>query len=446
MITPQQAREVARRAVELTGADQAEALVTAEKSALTRFANNRISQNVAEVNAVVSIRAVLGGRVGVASTNRLEDSALAETAAAAIAAARAAVEDPDFPGLPKAGCGAGVHDRASQAAREYGAEERAAAVGSIVAQSASRGLTCAGKVRVGEHVVSVANSNGIDVGAAVTGVQSTVLSMAPDGGSGWASFLGKGPEEFHPVSLGDEAATLAQRSGDPTDLEPGAYPVVLAPEAVADILDFLAYVGLSAKAVEEERSFMSGHIGEQLMAHGVSIADDALSTHALGLPFDYEGVPKSRVELVSNGVAVQPVTDSYWAAKTGRPNTGHALPAPNSYGPMPLNLEMAAGGSTLQELIGGVDRGVYVTRFHYVNVEDPIAVLLTGMTRDGTFLIENGRLTRPLKNLRFTQGAVEALAGCEGVTQERRFVGTEDGAALAPGLLLRSFSFTGQTA
>jgi predicted Zn-dependent protease len=127
-------------------------------------------------------------------------------------------------------------------------------------------------------------------------------------------------------------------------------------------------------------------------------------------------------------------------------NTGHALPAPNSFGPSALNMAMEAGNATMDELIGSVTRGVYVTRFHYVNVEDPISVLLTGMTRDGTFLIENGKLTRPLKNLRFTQGAVEALAGCEGATRARKFVGTEEGACYVPGLLLAKFSFTGQTA
>ncbi len=117
----------------------------------------------------------------------------------------------------------------------------------------------------------------------------------------------------------------------------------------------------------------------------------------MGTTFDYEGQPRRRVALIDKGVANKPVTDSYWAAKLGVANTGHALPAPNPYGPMPMNLEMAAGDASLDELIGSVTRGVYVTRFHYVNVEDPISVLLTGMTRDGTFLIENGRLTRPLQ-------------------------------------------------
>ena len=443
-MTPQQARELARLAVSMTDADQAEALVAAESSALTRFANNRINQNVAEENALVNIRAVVGKRVGVASTNRLDDASLRATAEAAVAAARIAPEDPAFPGLPGPQPIIDV-DRAVQATRDFDATARAEAVGAIVAQSSSRGLTAAGKVRTAEQVIAVANSLGVDVGQAITGAQATVLSMGAETGSGWASFLDADASNLAPEALGAEAADLAERSANPGSLDPGEYTVVLAPEAVADIMDFLAYVGFSAKAYHEGRSFMSNHLEEGLMSEQVTILDNALAEHAMGLTFDYEGQPKRIVPMIEYGVVIKPVTDSYWAAKTGWGNTGHALPAPNPYGPMPLNMEMSAGTSSIDELIGSVKNGVYVTRFHYVNVEDPISVLLTGMTRDGTFMIENGRLTRPLRNLRFTQSAVQALYWCDGATKERRFVGTEEGASFVPGLLIKKFNFTGQT-
>jgi PmbA protein len=444
LMTPQEARELARATVAMTAADQAEVLVGADSSALTRFANNRINQNVAEENAIVNVRAVLGKRVGVASTNRLDDESLQTACDAAVRAARVAPEDPSFPGLPGPAATASA-ERALAATRDFDAEARAAAVGAIIAESASRGLTVAGKVRSAEHTVAVANSLGVDVGSSITGAQATVLSMGQETGSGWASFLDADASKMSPAALGAEAADLALRSADPQTLDPGDYQVVLAPEAVADIMDFLAYVGFSAKAYDQGRSFMSGHLGEQVMGERVSIFDDSLADFAMGLTFDYEGQPKRRVEMIEGGVAMTPVTDSYWAAKTGLTNTGHALPAPNSFGPMPLNVAMEPGDATMDELIGSVSKGVYVTRFHYVNVEDPISVLLTGMTRDGTFLIENGKLARPLKNLRFTQGAVEALAGCEGATAMRKFVGTEEGACYVPGLLLAKFSFTGQT-
>jgi predicted Zn-dependent protease len=444
MMTPEQARELARRVVELTPADEAECLVTAETSALTRFANNRINQNVAEENAVVGIRAVLGKHVGVATTNRLDDASLRAAAEAAVAAARISPEDPEFPGLPGP-APVQTPERAYASTRAFDAQARARAAGAIIEQSSRHGLTAAGKVRAAEHVTAVANSLGVDVGMAITGAQATVLSAGDHGGSGWASFLDADAAGLAPEQLGTMAADLALRSAIPGALDAGEYAVVLGPEAVSDILDFLAYVGFSAKAVDEGRSFMSDRAGEKVMSELISIADDALAPHAMGTTFDYEGQPKVRVSLVERGLVGQPVTDSYWAAKLGRPNTGHALPAPNSYGPMPANLELAAGEATLDELIGSVKKGVYVTRFHYVNVEDPISVLLTGMTRDGTFAIENGKLGRPLKNLRFTQSAVEALASCEGVTRERRFIGVEESASYAPALLLGKFAFTGQT-
>jgi predicted Zn-dependent protease len=442
-MTPEQAKELARKAVSMTAADQAEALVAAESSALTRFANNRINQNVAEENALVSVRAVLGKRVGVASTNRLDDASLQATCDAAVRAARIAPEDPSFPGLP------GPEpiferERAAQATRDFDAEARAAAVGEIVAQSSQRGLSVAGKVRAAEHTIAVANSLGVDAGMSVTGTQATVLAMG-ETGSGWASFLHTDASMLDPESLGREAAELAVRSANPGSLDPGEYAVVLAPEAVADIMDFLAYVGFSVKAFVEGRSFMSGHLEDGVMSDKVTIVDDALAEYAMGLTFDYEGQPKRHVPMIEYGVATKPVTDSYWAAKTGWDNTGHALPAPNPYGPMPLNVAMEPGEATLDELVGSVKRGVYVTRFHYVNVEDPISVLLTGMTRDGTFMIEDGKITKPLKNLRFTQSAVDALYYCDGVTRERKFVGTEEGASFVPGVLLSKFNFTGQT-
>ncbi len=444
-LTASEVRALARSVMKMTQADGAEVTVTSESSALTRFANNRINQNVAEDDTRVSIRAVVGKRQGVASTNRLDDEALRAACEAAVRAAEVAPEDPAFPGLPRSEL-VKTARRAAETTRAFDAEARANAVGAIVAQSSSRGLIAAGKVRTADVAVAVVSSTGVDVAQDSTQAQATVLSMGPDGGSGWASFLDADAEKLAPEAVGAQAADLAERSAKPGALDAGSYAVVLGPEAVADMIDFLAWTGFSAKSVDEGRSFMSGHIGEQVMSPLISITDDALAPHALGATFDAEGQPRRRVRLIENGVANRAVTDSYWAAKLGVANTGHALAAPNPYGPLPVNVEMAGGEESIDSLIASVNRGVYVTRFHYVNVEDPISVMLTGMTRDGTFLIENGRLTRPLKNLRFTQSAVEAFAACEGVTRDRTFIGTEEGAVLVPGVLLSRFAFTGQTA
>jgi predicted Zn-dependent protease len=270
--------------------------------------------------------------------------------------------------------------------------------------------------------------------------------MHGSGASGWASWLGADPAGLPAASLGDRAALLAERSVGAEPLEPGEYPVVLAPDAVADLLDFLGYTSFGARAYFERSSFIALHEGEQLFPASLTIVDDARAPETVGLPFDFEGVAKQRVALIDRGVPTGIVTDSYWAAKLDRANTGHALPAPNPWGPMPLNLAIEPGDATIDEMIGSIERGVYVTRFHYVNVEDPVEVLLTGMTRDGTFLIEDGRLTRPLTNARFTQSVVEALTGLQAIGRDRELIGTEEGGAcLAPALALASWRFTGQT-
>jgi predicted Zn-dependent protease len=442
-----EASALATRVVTECSGDEVEVLVMAGSEALTRFANNRIHQNVAVDDAVVNVRVVVGKRQGGASTNRLDTRCIEAACEAAYEAAVNAPEDPTFAGLPDA------HEwmpasRARESAKTFGPGKRAEAVRELIAASADAEggpLTAAGKVEVADNVIAIASSRGVEAYAEVTEFAATVLSMGPGAGTGWASFSGAGPEGFDPAAMGARAAELAVAGADAGRLEPGEYTVVLGPEAVGEMLSMLAYTGLSAKALAEGRSFLSDRLGEQVMSHQVTIADDAMAPDATGLTFDFEGQPKKRVEFVANGVAGGVVTDSYWAARLGMDNTGHALPAPNAFGPYPLDLGMEAGDASFDELISQVDRGVYVNRFWYVNVADPVKVELTGMTRDGTFLIENGKITTPVKNQRFTQSAVEALSHVRAVGRDRQLVGDRGSGVLVPALLLDKFDFTGQT-
>jgi predicted Zn-dependent protease len=313
----------------------------------------------------------------------------------------------------------------------------------MIAASASEGGVAAGGVACQHSLVAVANTLGTAVAMPRTTVRATVLSTGRGGGTGWESFSGRDAAALDAAALGARAADTARRSAGAIELATGAYTVVLAPEAVADIAQFIGWYGGSAKSVLEGRSFMSGHIGQRVTSGAITLVDDAMAEDSTGLTFDYEGQPKSRVVLIDHGVAAGPVTDSYWAAVTHAANTGHALPAPNSQGPLPLEIELEAGDADPADMIASVKRGVYVTRFHYVNVEDPARVTLTGMTRDGTFLIEDGQLTTPVRDLRFTQPMLEALDTTLAVSKERRLVG-EDGGATVPFLLLDRFTFTGQ--
>ena len=214
------------------------------------------------------------------------------------------------------------------------------------------------------------------------------------------------------------------------------------------MLFFLGYMGMGALSVQEGRSFMCGKIGERVTGDKVTIWDDGLDPRGLPLPFDFEGMPKQKVMLIEKGIAKNVVYDSATAAKEpGKKSTGHSLPAPNTQGPLPINLFMEPGKSTKEEMLASTDRGIWVTRFHYTNVLHPVKTVITGMTRDGTFLIEKGKITRPLKNLRFTQSILEALSNVEMLTSTLKVV-KDDWNALGttvPAIKVRNFRFTGGT-
>jgi PmbA protein len=210
-----------------------------------------------------------------------------------------------------------------------------------------------------------------------------------------------------------------------------------------DLLDMLGYLGFSALAVQEERSFVE--IGRRIGSDLVSIVDDGAEPAGLPMAFDYEGVAKQRVTLVDGGVCRGVVYDAQTAARDGVRSTGHGLPAPNPYGPFPLNMLMEAGATPRDELVRGLDRGLLVTRFHYTNPVHPKLAIVTGMTRDGTFLVEGGRIVAPVRNLRFTQSYLEALGAVTAVSRERRTLKGFLGGSVVPALRIEAFTFTGAT-
>jgi predicted Zn-dependent protease len=270
--------------------------------------------------------------------------------------------------------------------------------------------------------------------------------MDGNGASGYAQSTASDIRAIDPTVVGEEAAGKAERSADAVDLDPGEYPVILEEYAVATVLEYLSWMGFSALAVEEGRSFME--IGEQIMGPNVTIWDDGLDPRGLPTAIDYEGVPKRRVDLISEGVARALVHDTATAARAGTTSTGHGLPAPNAFGPIAWNLFMAPGSGAKEVMASGIERGVWVTRFHYVNVVHAKRGILTGMTKDGTFLIEDGRITRPIRNLRFTQSIPEAFSVIEAIGSETRLVAAEYSGIMArvPALRIARFSFTGATA
>ncbi len=395
------------------GVTEAEALVMAEDSALTRFANSQIHQNVAETNATINLRVVIGKRVGVASSGRTDADGIRRLAENATAIARVVEELDDWGGLPGA---TEIHDVAagySQTTAAASPEFRAEAARAVIGAADDAGVVAYGSFATSLESIAVANSRGARAAGTRTTSQLITVSMGPGGGSGYAEAAAVDASTIDAAALGREAAGKARATADAVSVEPGDYPVVLEEYAVVDLLDMLGYLGFSAMAVQEGRSFAEpGRNGSA--ATLVTIVDDGYDQAGLPLWFDFEGVAKQRVSLVDRGVCRDVVYDAQTAARAGVASTGHGLPAPNAYGPFPLNMVMAAGETSRDELIGGLDRGLLVTRFHYTNPVHPKLAIVTGMTRDGTFLVEGGRIVGPVRNLRFTQSYLAALAGTVG--------------------------------
>ncbi len=425
------------------GASEAEALVMAEDAALTRFANSQIHQNVAETNVGVNLRFVIGKRVGVASTGRTDDDGLRRLAANAAAIARVVEELDDWAGLPEPTPIEDVVAAYAPATAAASPELRADGVRAVIAAADAAGVTAYGSFSTGTETVAVANSRGIRAGGTRTVAQLLTVSMGPGGGTGYAEQAAVDATTIDAAAIGRESAEKARATANAVAIDAGDYPVVLEEYAVVDLLDMLGYLGFSALAVQEERSFVE--IGKQIGSDLVSVVDDGRDPAGLPMAFDYEGVAKQRVTLLEAGVCRGVVHDAQTAARDGVTSTGHGLPAPNPYGPFPLNQVMAAGTTPRDELIAGLDRGLLVTRFHYTNPVHPKLAIVTGMTRDGTYLVEDGRIVGPVKNLRFTQSYLDATAGVVAVSAERRTLKGFLGGVVVPALRLDSWTFTGTT-
>jgi predicted Zn-dependent protease len=428
---------------EEAGATEAEALVSADDARLTRFANSEIHQNVAETDAEINLRFVVGRRVGVASSNRIDEEGLRRLAETAGAIARNSEELADWGGLPEPTMIAEIPGAFAQATADATPELRADGVRAVIEAADSAGVVSSGSFATAAEVIAVANSKGIRASQRRTTSQLLTVAMAPDGGSGYAESAAVDVSDIDAAAIGREAADKARSTGNPVSVEPGEWPVVLEEYAVVDILSMLGYMGFSALAVQEERSFAEP--GRRVGSDLVTIVDDGMDPATMPMAFDYEGVAKQRVPLVEGGVCREVVYDAQTAARAGRTSTGHGLPAPNPYGPFPLNMAMAGGSATRDELIGGLERGLLVTRFHYTNPVHPKLAIVTGMTRDGTFLVEGGRIVGPVRNLRFTQSYLEALAGTSAVSRDRRTLRGDFGGVVVPAIRVDSWTFTGAT-
>ena len=429
-------------------ADETELVARGYDSSLTRFAGSTIHQNVHEDDTSLIVRVVVGKRLGVVSTNRLEPEAVDKAVSRAIEIAKQTPEEPDFPGLPKADPASEVDSYSAQSAAMTPAD-RADGVAKAVAEAGEGDIKLYGAYRVSSTRLVVANTSGTNQAYDGTDAFLSVFAIDDNGISGSASGYAIGAESLDPAALAAVAVEKCKAAADPVTVAPEPIDVILEPRAISEILEWFNFTSFGAKQVQEGQSFMAGRAGRRVMGENISIYDDGLDPEGIPIPFDFEGVPKRRVNLVENGVVGGPVYDSMTAAKDGVESTGHATPAVFRGGPSPSNLFISAGDDSREDLLKSVRRGLLVTRFHYVNgMLDTRKALFTGMTRDGTYLIEDGKLTRAVKNMRFNESMLKALSQVEGITKERETAGRNwggIGSVTAPTLLIRGFRFTGST-
>jgi len=442
MMGREAALAILEKALGYSKAQETDIYLSAQDLGLSRFAGGVIHQNVAHSNIVLNIRSVAGKRLGRATTNDLSDAGVRKAIEAAHQNALLMPEDPAFEGLPEPADAARV-DSFDEATARCNPETRASIVRGVCLQGKEHDLNVSGACRTGVQETAVVSSHGARAYHAGT-FAGLIINTMSGSSAGWAKGGSWRLSDMDTEALGREAVSKAVDGREPVAIEPGRYPVVLDTYAVDDVLEALSLYGMGAQAVQEGRSWMNDLIGEQAMSPSVTVWDDGSASHGWPVPFDAEGMPRRRVDIITQGVVNTPVHNSYTAGKDGTVSTGHQ--AYFTGGPIASNLFMQEGDSSLQDLIGSTERGIYITRFFYTRLAHSKGCVMTGMTRDGTFMIENGQITHPVKDLRFTQSYVDALAGVEHVGSESKLVLNEVGfATRVPPLKLSSFNFTGVT-
>jgi PmbA protein len=438
-------RAVAEAAQEVPGADAVEVLFVHEWGGLTRFADSAIHQSTWREDTGLRVRVVTAGRVGVVSTNDFSKDGAAEAARSAMELAETAAPDPQFPSLAPPAETPKRPDSFDERTAATSPEERAEVVERLISRCGD-GFHAAGAYDTTANEAAIVNTEGQFCYALASQASLNTVISGGKGGAGFADVAASRAADIDPTAVGDRAFVKARDSQNPQDLEPGRFEVVLEPAAVATLVSFLAYLGFGGRSILEGKSCFSGKIGEKLMSEKISIYDDALSPLTLGLPFDFEGTPKQRVDLVKDGVVLGGVHDRRSAKQAGVESTGHALPPPNPEGPFPLNLFLATDAASLDDMVRSTKRGLFVSRFHYSNIVHPTEAVITGMTRDGTWLVEDGEIKYPVKNFRFTQSIIEALRDVELVGSESELASEFFfSASRVPALKISSFNFTGKS-
>lgn len=442
------AESIVETALKAAEGDQADAFCVVADRSLTRFASSTIHQNMAERSTSLTVRVVSDRRIGVASSSPTSEDEILATVALAADLARRSEPLPDFDGLHREAARAAANAFDEATAGES-AREKAEALRAIFDDGKRSGLAFAGSLATTGGALAAGNSHGVRQSAPWTSAEASFIALG-SGASGFATSLSRRRSAIDLPALAAEAARKASMlRGTEGGIEPGTYTVILEPPALAEIFEWMNSITFGGRSFEDGSSFFVGNVGTEMLGTNFSLADDATDPDFLLFPFDLEGMPKRRVPIVEEGVIRGPLVDKVAADRLRIQPTGSAAGLGSGDQGVGLHLSMEGGEDSIEDLIAATQRGIWITRFHYLNgLLDPKSALMTGMTRDGTFLIEDGRVTRRLPNLRWTQSMVEAFRSIEGLTREKGTVGAfwnTLGGTRAPAAKIANWQITGQT-
>jgi PmbA protein len=444
MRTAEESYAILESALDAAKADEADAVLVSTDQNITRFANSNVHQNMSEESAELTLRVIVDNAAGVASTTVFDADEIARTAALAREAARHGDALQNFTGLYRGGEPAPELRTFDERVAAMPPAEKAHALRAMFERGRERGLTFAGVYGTGASSAACANTHGVRRFCRLTVSNASVIAIGSNA-SGYAAEHARGPLDV--VALGDEAIGKAMlAAGHDAQLAPGAYDVILEPAAVGEVFEWLDMIAFTGSSFEDGSSFFVGNTGKQLLGASLTVADDAVDDAFLPFPFDFEGMPKRRVALIERGVVRTPVVDKVYADRLGLAPTANGWTLGGSDHGHALHIAVDGGEATTEELIRSTKNGVWVTRFNYVNgLLEPRTAQMTGMTRDGTFLIRDGEVVARLPNLRWTQSIVEAFSRIEGLSRDRRRVGTwynEVGGMLLPAMKIGGWNFS----
>jgi predicted Zn-dependent protease len=440
MFNKELALEILNKALILTEVDMSEAVLETQRLSLTRFAESRITDNIDNEETILYLRLVKDKKMGIIASGDLSNEGIKKAVTDCQSIMKFVPPDERFTSFPSNIETQLRENMILDSTTDFGPENRAKGIEQINRIIRKGRAKSSGAFRLEESRLAVLNSLGVErYWEGNHGQLSLTVSDEMDN-SGWAMQFNPDASKIDVNTMAQTALKKAATSRDQITLEDGQYTVILEPAAVGQLLLMLSFMGFGCKTFYQRRSFMSGKIGEKIAGDNFTVSEDPLDPDFNYCPFDYEGIPRAKVELITNGIAKGVVYNSYYANLMDTGSTGNALQPTNSYGPYPKTLSVAHGNNTIDEMIKSTERGVYITHFWYINFLNPMRTMVTGTTLDGTFLIENGRISKPVKNMRTNQSLLEAFSNIEMITKERIVYPQFSVLMKVPGMKINNFN------